>query len=48
MEKLIPPFQSQGDASLVEGMKEFMPIYKLFGKIPAARNISNKILILKK
>lgn len=37
MEKLIPPFQSQGDASLVEGMKEFMPIYKLFGKIPAAR-----------
>lgn len=48
MEKLIPPFQSQGDVSLVEGMKEFMPIYKLIDKIPAARNISNKILILKK
>lgn len=48
LEKLIPPFRNKKDVSLVEGMKEFMPIYKVIGKIPAARNISNKILVMVK
>lgn len=36
------------DVSLIEGMKELYPMYKLLGKIPAVRNISNKLVILKK
>ncbi len=48
LEKLIPPFRSKEDVSLVEGMKEFMPVYKVIGKIPLARNISNKILVMEK
>ena len=34
--------------SLVEGMKELMPMYHVLGKIPAIRNISNKIIVLEK
>ena len=34
--------------SLVEGMKELMPIYHVIGKIPIVRNISNKIIVLEK
>ena len=34
--------------SLVEGMKELMPVYCVIGKIPAVRNISNKIIVLEK
>ncbi|MGO4945099.1 class I SAM-dependent methyltransferase [Blautia sp. Sow4_E7] len=48
IEKLLPEFRSVEDHSLVEGMEVFMPIYKLIGKIPAARNISNKILVLER
>ena len=36
------------DVSLVEGMKELYPIYRVIGKIPALRNLSNKLAILKK
>lgn len=36
------------DVSLVEGMKVIYPAYRLLGKIPAVRNISNKLVILKK
>ena len=32
----------------VEGMKELMLIYHVIGKIPAIRNISNKIIVLEK
>lgn len=48
LEKLIKPFKSVQDISLVDGMKVFMPIYKVIGKIPFARNISNKILVMEK
>ena len=41
-------FLSEKDISLVEGMKEFVPVYKVLGKIPAVRNFSNKILVLNK
>ena len=33
---------------LIEGMKELMPVYCVIGKIPAVRNISNKIIVLEK
>ena len=29
-------------------MAEFVPVYKLLGKIPAIRNISNKIIVLER
>lgn len=29
-------------------MAEFVPVYKLLGKIPVVRNISNKIVVLEK
>lgn len=32
--------------SLTEGMAEFLPIYKVLGKIPLVRNISNRIVVL--
>lgn len=34
------------DVSLVEGMKELYPIYRVIGKIPALRNLSNKLAVL--
>ena len=34
--------------SLTEGMAEFVPIYKLLGKIGFVRNISNKIVVMEK
>lgn len=34
--------------SLTEGMAEFVPIYRLLGKIPFVCNISNKIIVLEK
>lgn len=48
LEKMVPHFHSRKDVSLTEGMKVFMPVYKILGKIPLIRNISNKILILEK
>ena len=39
---------SHGEVSLVEGMKELMPVYCVIGKIPAVRNISNKIIVMEK
>lgn len=33
---------------LTEGMAAFSPIYKLLGKLPAVRNMSNKIITLEK
>ena len=45
---LLPDFYFVEEHSLVEGMAVFVPVYKLLGKIPAIRNISNRIVILKK
>ena len=47
-QKLIPQFTNKKDVSLVEGMKVFSPVYKVIGKIPFIRNISNKILVMEK
>ena len=47
-QSVAPSFQSEKDISLVEGMKEFVPVYKVLGKIPTVRNFSNKILVLNK
>lgn len=45
---LLPDFRFKEEHSLTEGMAEFVPIYKLLGKIPFVRNISNKIVVLEK
>ena len=48
LEKLIPNYQAIADYSLCEGMKVFIPIYKLLSKLPFIANISNKIIVLRK
>ena len=45
---LLPEFRLVGEHSLTEGMAVFAPIYKVLGKLPAVRNISNKIIVLEK
>ena len=45
---LLPDFRYVSEHSLTEGMAEFVPVYKLLGKIPFVRNISNKIIVLEK
>ena len=46
--ELLPDFRFMEEHSLTEGMAVFAPIYKLLDKLPAVRNISNKIVVLKK
>ncbi len=46
--ELLPDFKFVEEHSLTEGMEVFVPIYKLLGKIPFVRNISNKIIVLEK
>lgn len=48
LQRIIPSFNYQKEVSLVEGMKVLMPIYHVLGKIPAVRNISNKIIVMEK
>ena len=48
LQKIVPNFSILHEVSLVEGMKELMPVYCVIGKIPAVRNISNKIIVLEK
>ena len=36
------------DVSLVEGMKELYPVYKLLGWIQPVKKLSNKLVILRK
>ena len=48
LEKTIPGFSALQEVSLIEGMKKLMPIYCVIGKIPIARNISNKIIVMEK
>lgn len=43
---LCPALHWVEDVSLVEGMKELYPIYRVIGKVPALRNLSNKLAIL--
>lgn len=48
LEKISPEYTWVRDVSLVEGMKAIMPVYHLFGWIPAVKNISNKLAVLRK
>lgn len=48
LEPLAPQFRWVRDVSLVEGMKVLYPVYRLFGWIPAVKNISNKLVVLEK
>ena len=48
LQKIVPNFSILHEVSLVEGMKKLMSIYHVIGKIPAVRNISNKIIVLEK
>lgn len=43
---LLPGFRFVEEHSLTEGMAMFAPVYKLLDKLPAVRNISNKIIVL--
>ena len=45
---LLPGFALREEHSLTEGMAVFAPIYRLLNKLPAVRNISNKIIVLEK
>ena len=46
--QLLPGFELTGEHCLTEGMAEFVPVYRLLDKLPAVRNISNRIVILEK
>ena len=46
--KLLPGFRFIEEHSLTEGMAQFVPVYKLLVKLPAIRNISNKIVVIGK
>ncbi len=48
LSELLPDFRFVEEHSLTEGMAAFVPIYKLLGKLPTVRNISNHIVVLKK
>ncbi|MCM1384814.1 MAG: class I SAM-dependent methyltransferase [Lachnoclostridium sp.] len=48
LEKIAPEYTWVRDISLVEGMKIIMPVYRLFGWLPAVKNISNKLAVLRK
>ena len=48
LQRIIPAFSVRQEVSLVEGMKELMPVYYVIGKIPVVRKISNKIIVLEK
>ena len=48
LQKVVPNFSVRQEVSLVEGMKELMPVYYVIGKIPVVRKISNKIIVLEK
>lgn len=48
LQKLLPAFSYREEVSLVEGMKVLMPVYHIIDKIPIARNISNKIVVMEK
>ena len=41
LSELLPDFRFVGEHSLTEGMAEFVPIYKLLGRIPFIRNMDS-------
>ncbi len=43
---LCPALHWMEDVSLVEGMKELYPVYRVIGKVPALRNLSYKLAVL--
>ena len=45
---LLPGFRFREEHSLTEGMAEFAPVYKVLGKLPAVRALSNKIVVLER
>ena len=45
---LLPGFSFVEEHSLTEGMAVFAPVYRLLDRLPAVRNISNRIVVLKK
>lgn len=48
LDRLLLDFRFIEEHSLTEGMAAFISVYKLLGKITFIRNISNKIIVLKK
>lgn len=45
--RLVPAFTLIRDRSLVDGMQEMYPVYKVIGKLGFIRNMSNKIAMIK-
>ena len=45
---LLPGFRFVEEHGLTEGMAVFQPIYRLLDKLPAVRNISNRIVVLER
>ncbi|MCC8105558.1 MAG: class I SAM-dependent methyltransferase [Clostridiales bacterium] len=43
---LLPEFAFVEEHSLVEGMEVITPVYKIIGKLPFVRNLSNRIVVL--
>ena len=48
LEGMAPELTWIEDVSLVEGMKEICPIYQVLGRIRPVRNLSNKLVVLRK
>lgn len=46
--RLLPQFRFVQEHSLIEGMAEFVPIYKVLQRLPFVRGISNKVVVLEK
>ena len=46
--ELLPDFRFVEEHSLIEGMAAFAPVYELLDRLPAVRNISNKIIVVEK
>lgn len=45
---LLPDFRFVAEHGLTEGVAAFAPVYKLLDKLPAVRNISNRIVVLER
>lgn len=45
---LLPDFRFVAEHGLTEGVAAFVPVYKLLDKLPAVRNISNRIVVLER
>lgn len=48
LQQIVPAFNWKRDVSLVEGMKEIMPVYNVLGIIPAVCGMSNKIVVMER